>query len=217
MNRTFLSIAIIVIVLVALGAAVLYRGPLLALFGSSTQQTATSTPQDSQPVWQHYASTTLGVALDYPPGYILSEGYKYTQFPGKPISGISFTVPVTEATGTNLSIDTKLSVEWLPHAKKCTGDIFINQNVKAATMLDNGVTYSLATSSGAGAGNLYEEQVYAIASSSPCTAVRYFIHTTQLANYPEGTVRAYDRDALLGEFDQMRKSLTLGSNAPAAQ
>ena len=76
-------------------------------------------------------------------------------------------------------------------------------------MNDGGVTYSVASTTDAGAGNRYEEQVYALAGANPCIAVRYFIHTTELGNYPAGTRVAYDRAALLAQFDAIRHSLTL--------
>lgn len=211
MNKSFFTVAIIVVVLLALGAAVFYRDSLRAMFGSSQEPAATTTPQDTLPVWERYASSTF--SIDYPPGYQVNSSFSNTEFPQKPIAGVSFTVASDVATGTNLSGDSRVSVESLPRAKNCTGDIYINQDVKAVEVTENGTTYSVASSSDAGAGNRYEQWVYALKGSSPCSAVRYFIHTTELANYPEGTVRAYDREALLGNFDQMRKSLTIGAHA----
>ena len=41
-------------------------------------------------------------------------------------------------------------------------------------------------------------------------AVRYFIHSSNIGNYPEGAVREFDRQALLNQFDQIRRSLILG-------
>ncbi len=67
--------------------------------------------------------------------------------------------------------------------------------------------YSVATSSGAAAGNRYEEMIFAFPASSPCTAVRYYIHSTAVGNYPEGSVREFDREALLAEFDAIRKTI----------
>ena len=163
-----------------------------------------------------YASTagssTPAFTIKYPKAYTLNSTYAYTAFgPKKPISGVQFVIPATMATGTNLSSDTGVSVEWLPNARNCTGDIFVEANVKAHSFNDNGVQYSVATTTGAAAGNLYEEQVYALVGSKPCTAVRYFIHSSQIANYPPGTVSAFDESALLQQFDKIRQSLVLGS------
>ncbi len=156
-----------------------------------------------------YASTTLGISLKYPRDYTVDTSYAYTGFPKKPISGVKFTIPGITATGTNLSADTYVSVEQLPRAKNCTGDIYIVDNVRPVEMTVGSTTYSVATTSGAGAGNFYEEMVYAISGSSPCTALRYFIHSGNISNYPEGTVRAFDRASLIADFDKVRQSLVI--------
>lgn len=166
---------------------------------ASSGQAATST----------YATSTFSIV--YPSDYTVDESYKYDRVnPKKPISGVKFTVPGAMATGTNLASDTYLSVEWLPRAKKCTGDIYLAANVRAQTMTDtNGVEYSVATSSGAGAGNLYDEMVYALSGSSPCTAVRYYIHSSEIGNYTPGSVQPFDQASLLSAFDKIRRSLVL--------
>ena len=162
-----------------------------------------------------YTGTTFSIA--YPADYTLNATYAYDAFgPKKLIQGVKFTVPPSMATGTNLSAsDTGASVEQLPRAKNCTGDIYIQDNVKAQEVTDNGVAYSVATTSGAGAGNFYEEQVYALVGSSPCTAVRYFIHSGNIGNYEPGAVTEFDRNALLTAFDTIRRSLILTSATPS--
>ncbi|MDO8514158.1 MAG: hypothetical protein Q7S50_01280 [bacterium] len=165
---------------------------------SAPQQAATST----------YATTTF--SLVYPRDLTADESHVYDKVnPKKPIYGVKFAVATAMATGTNLSSDTYLSVEQLPRAKKCTGDIYLAANVKPSALTENGVGYSVATSSGAAAGNLYEEMVYALSGSSPCTAVRYYIHSSNIGNYATSTVREFDRVALLAGFDKIRQSLVL--------
>lgn len=158
-----------------------------------------------------YTSSRYGFTIRHPRDFSVADTYEYEGLgPGKEIPGISFTVPAVMATGTNLSSDTRLSVEVLPSATPtCDAALFLYAAGTSTTRIDNGMTYSVASTSGAGAGNLYEETVYALTGSSPCTAVRYFVHSTQLGNYPEGTVRAFDRAALMALFDGIRRSLTL--------
>lgn len=185
------------------------------VFNSSSEYNSSPTPPPQQEVVQDtrqtYSSSTLGYSLKYPQGYSVNDAYTYDQFEKKPIHGVKITIPLEMATGTNLSSDTGISVEQLPRAKNCTGDIYVLANVKALSVVEGGVTYSVATSSGAAAGNLYEEMVYAIASnasSTPCTAVRYFIHSTNIGNYEPGAVREFDRAALIRVFDEIRRSLS---------
>ena len=157
------------------------------------------------------ASSTPGFSINYPKSYTLNASYAYSAFgPKKLIKGVKFTIPASMATGTNLSgSDTGVSVEWLPTARICTGDIFVQANVKAQSHTENGIEYSLATTTGGAAGNIYEEDVYALVGSKPCTAVRYFIHSGDIGNYPPGAVTAFDEPTLLAQFDQIRQSLTL--------
>ena len=157
-----------------------------------------------------YASSTMRISVTYPKDYRVDESYVNTSVtPKKPISGVKFIIPLIMATGTNLADDTGISIEQLPRAKNCTGDIYLAANVKAVTLVEGNTSYSVATSSGAAAGNVFEEIVYAIASSSPCTAVRYFIHSGNIANYPPGAVHEFDRAALRAAFDKIRQTLLL--------
>jgi hypothetical protein len=124
---------------------------------------------------------------------------------------VSFTIASTTAEGTNLSNDSYVSVEELPAVTSCTADMFLDggSKMKVTTETDNDTTYSVASSTGAGAGNRYEETVYAIPGTNPCVAVRYYIHYGVLENYPTGTVNAFDKQSLLNQFDHIRDTLTL--------
>jgi hypothetical protein len=207
---------IIVVVVIVLGAGWYFRSPIKHLFVKDAAPVVETPPADPTASWSTYASTTLGVAIKYPAGFTINEAYAYDQFgPKKLVHGVALTIPATMATGTNLSSDTRLSVEQLPRAKKCTADIFIPTNVVAVSLADGGIQYSVATTSGAAAGNRYEETVYAVADSQPCTAVRYFVHYGVIENYPAGAVQEFDRTALINQFDAIRRTMQLTGNTPA--
>ena len=168
-------------------------------------------PQNDQTT---YSYPPLGFSIKYPKTYTINDSYEYQGLVNEQIPGVKVTVPASITDGTNLSSDTGVSVEYLPNAgSSCSASLFLYDQPKATNVNDGGITYSVASTSGAGAGNLYEEQVYALAGQNPCIAVRYFIHSTQLANYPAGTRVAYDRAALLAQFDAIRHSLTLKNEA----
>jgi hypothetical protein len=105
-----------------------------------------------------------------------------------PGGGVTFVIGPHIADGTNLGSDTSLSVEQLPTGTACVD----------------------ATSTDAGAGNRYEERVYAVKGTNPCIAVRYFIHYGVLENYPPGAVKSFDRAGLLAQFDAIRHTLVVG-------
>jgi hypothetical protein len=194
----------IVFVLVALGAY--YAWDMY-----SAAQVPPPPPPPQAPTTSTYATSTFSIT--YPSGFAVDEAYSYNAFEGKPIAGVKFSIPTSMAEGTNLSQDSGISVEWLPRAQNCTADIYLLADVKANAMIMGSTTYSVATSTDAGAGNIYEEAVYAIAGSKPCTAVRYFIHSMNIGNFPtegeEVVVREFDRAALLRQFDSIRDALVL--------
>jgi hypothetical protein len=193
------AVGIVALVLLAVGGFYLWNGGKKA------------TPNETAPAVEASVSTyaTSTFSVSYRADFTVNDSYSYEGVPKKPISGVKFTVPASIAAGTNLSSDSGVSVESLPRAKNCTGDIYLFDTVRPVSMTVGSTTYSVATTSDAGAGNFYEEQVYAITGSSPCTAVRYFIHSRNIGNFEPGVAVEFDRAALLSAFDAIRDSLVL--------
>lgn len=159
---------------------------------------------------QTYSSTDYGFSLRYPKGFKINENYEYYALgPNKSIPGVSFTIPLIMASDTNLASDSYLSVEINKSAPSCDAKYFLDNVIDEQVENDNGITWSVGHSLGAGAGNLYEEWIYALPTSSPCIAVRYFIHSGNIHNYPIGMVKEFDRSSLLKTFDAIRQSFLL--------
>lgn len=158
---------------------------------------------------QVYASGQKGFSIRYPAAYTADESYVYQNLgPGKDIKGVKFTIDPSLAAGTNLSTDSYVSVEQLASTTNCTANKFLD-GVTASVWADGTNQYSYASSTGAGAGNRYEEQVFALPGTNPCIAVRYYIHYSVIENYPAGTVTQFNHDTLVGQFDTIRKTLTI--------
>jgi membrane-bound inhibitor of C-type lysozyme len=150
--------------------------------------------------------------LRYPTGFVADEFYTYKNFGAdSPVPGVKFTIPDNLTSGTNLSKDSYISVENLTGAKSCQAQTFLvnGSDLKSEVVEEAGFTYSLMTSSEAAAGNRYDEYVYALTDTNPCLAIRYFVHYSAIENYDAGTVVAFDKEALLTQFDEIRRSLTL--------
>lgn len=160
---------------------------------------------------QVYENGALGFSLRYPAGYSLNTSYKYQELgPGKGINGVKFTIPESMAKGTNLSsFDTGVSVEEIPNVQNCDAKLFLYSGATSREITDGGVDYSFASTTGAAAGNRYEEQVWAFPGTNPCVAVRYIIHYGVIENYPPGVVSEFNRADLIKQFDAIRQSLTL--------
>ncbi|MFZ2205343.1 MAG: hypothetical protein WA057_04775 [Candidatus Magasanikiibacteriota bacterium] len=158
--------------------------------------------------YKTYTDIALHMSVTYPENFIIDNTYKYQMLgPGKDIEGIKFAIPKSISDGTNLSNDSYISIENIKQSKNCTADLFLDQ-AKASSLIDGNMTYSYASSTGAAAGNRYEEKIYAIPGTNSCIAVRYFIHYGVLENYPEGTIKQFNEKALLDQFDQIRHTLT---------
>lgn len=156
-----------------------------------------------------YENGRIGFSIRYPAGYSVDSDYRFRALgPGRSIKGVKFTISPSLASGTNLSADSYLSVEWIPKAPSCTAERFLPAGA-GTQVTRNGRRFSVARSTDAGAGNRYENIVYALRGTHPCLALRYLIHYTVLENYPRGAVRQFDRAALVARFDAMRGTLTV--------
>jgi membrane-bound inhibitor of C-type lysozyme len=189
------------------------NGAFVTENGAQTFNDCVALAKDPGGLPQTYSATDGSFSLRYPAAFTVDSNYTYQELgPGKDISGVKFTIDPAIATGTNLGSDSYVSVEQLPSVQNCTADKFLDLGNAGPIMsvTDNGTTYSVASSTGAGAGNRYEEWVYAIPGTNPCIAVRYFIHYGVFENYPPGTVQRFDEASLLAQFDKIRRTLTIG-------
>lgn len=159
-----------------------------------------------------YLNNEIGFSIRYPEGYSVDASYQYQGFgTGKEIQGVKFIIPEKIAEGTNLSsFDTGISVETISlnnSTENCNANLFLYGDVQSDIINDDGKEYSFAVRTEGAAGNYYEEQVWALVDTNPCLAVRYLIHSTAIENYPEGTISEFNKDALIKEFDNIRRSL----------
>jgi membrane-bound inhibitor of C-type lysozyme len=160
-----------------------------------------------------YENAERGFSIRYPAGAMVDPAFRYEGLgPGRGIDGVRFSIPASLAKGTNLSADSYLSVETLPDgngpASLCSADRFLEPGA-VTIVTDGGTTYTRVTVQDAGAGNRYEQTVFALTGSNPCRAVRYALHWSVFENYPAGSVKRFDRDALVRQFDAMRRTLIL--------
>jgi hypothetical protein len=155
-----------------------------------------------------YQSAAMHFVIAHPPKWSIDPNYvDSTMGPGKEIHGVAFTISEERTKGTNLASDTSLGVLTLPGA--CDASRFADNPQDVKTVTEAGRTYSYATAQDAGAGNRYEETIYALQGTSPCLAIRYFVHYHAIENYAPGVAKAFDRDALMKTFGRMRRSLAI--------
>ena len=73
----------------------------------------------------------------------------------------------------------------------------------------NGVSFTKSEGGGVGAGNIYEQTYYRSIHNGTCYEITYFMHYGNIGNYDPGTVKQFDRAALLQKFDQILSTLVL--------
>jgi hypothetical protein len=203
-HRTVVALIFFSIIVICVMVAFRVHAPEVSVTPRPTPETPSPIVSDLAPM---YRDEVQGYAIKIPSEFSIDKEYVYQLAPGRTISGTRFYVPRTLTTGTNLSTDSYISVESIPEAKNCSADLFLDGDHQALVQTENGMTWSVTAASNAGAGNRYEETVYALPATNPCLAVRYFIHYGAIQNYPEDSVREFDKNALLAQFDQIRKTL----------
>jgi len=139
-------------------------------------------------------------SLSYPKDFIVKDS--------------SFIVPESMATGTNLSRDSKISVETKTASSSCSATVFadasdITSKNKPQEITIGTTTYSTLTFSGAGAGNFYETTIYSTKASSSCFALKLFLHSTNIGDYDPGTIKEFDKAKLLAIFAEMLQSFRI--------
>lgn len=180
------------------------------IFGTHPGEQEAQTP-DLTEVQQglSYKNPDLGFELELPTGFTFNEAYVNESLgPGREIRGVEFKIPPSLATGTNLSNDSHIAFEKLSNVA-CTPETFLVAPQDEETVRLGLNTFTFARSSGAGAGNRYDENIYITKKGTDCFALRYFIHSTNIANYDPGTVTEFDRARLLATFDQIASTLRI--------
>jgi len=154
-----------------------------------------------------FLSSRYGFSVRYRDGYVPDESYAYaTLGPDRQIPGVAFRVPEALSTGTNLSADSTLSVEVVEDRATCDASAFLDPSAPPTTVQEGGRSWSVGRFAGAGAGNRYEETVYATAVGGDCFGLRLLVHSTVLENYEPGTVQAFDAARLEADYAAFRSS-----------
>jgi len=201
---------------------VFWRGALPA----SQDYFVTLTPNGDVPQF------VMRVAIN-PPG----KSIQYFQYSNS-ATGLSLTYPDTftpaiPAIG-NYKTTPELSLHFIDtdtYAKTNLGEVYLfisassdtqvvtactepNQNGGASeqvvgTEVINGFSFVHSTSEGAGAGNYYEQEIYRMVNKNICYEVIYFIHSSNIGNFPPGQVIEFDRDVLMQKLYGVFSTLTI--------
>lgn len=175
---------------------------------SNPEETPITHEPDTTGLPKAYESSLYKFKINLPEDFIVDEDYVYESTPSRSFPGVKFSIPERLYKGTNLSSDSYISVEKLSYdALACVAGSFLDSSESQGLTQVNGLDFTSAYSIGAGAGNRYEETVYATQVTDGCIAIRYFMHYGVLENYEEGAVTDFDKSQLISIFDSIRKTL----------
>lgn len=150
-----------------------------------------------------YVDSDAGFSIRVPEEYRTDASYEYPYIESYIIDGVKFTIPASLVNQTGVSSDTYISVETLSNIQNCRADLFLEDTIGGAqNITEDARIYSIAGFDEEINENRYEEIVYAIPGSFPCIGIRYFIHYDLT-----GGNRSFGREAIMIEFDKIRKSL----------
>jgi hypothetical protein len=197
-NKKIAIIILIIAIVVVVGLCLTHR-----TITNSTHQNQTMNDTLT------YINQKAGYTIDYPKDFQIT----YTNTERAFGSDVSFAFPESFTKGTNLSTDSVIKVEII-QGKTCSVQNFFaaeDPNSIKSFKIDNpGVFSQMASSTGAGAGNLYEKTVFAAGPNlGMCYGVELFIHSTNIGNYPEGTVKEFDRAKVNDVFNNMLNSFKI--------
>lgn len=75
---------------------------------------------------------------------------------------------------------------------------------KAATSTTiGGQQFAVFTSTGVGAGNIYDEKVYRTIQNGQCLEIAELLHSGNIGNYPPGSVKQFDRAQFSGILESI--------------
>jgi hypothetical protein len=201
MKKLFITL----VVIMAVAASCNKNNPPVTPPSPPPAQTPPPTPPVS-PTTQKYSNATYGFSFDYPvtaqfvtPSYpdlqdkIVQVQIGKDQYPNTNFGDAAFSVSAGAAK--DLAACLKLSPPE-------NGDGFKTK------VTINGTDFYMTKSSGVGAGNLYESNIYRTVRSTggACIELNETIHTSNIANYPAGTVTEVNKADVQTKLDTILNS-----------
>lgn len=199
---------VLIVIVVAVGAAVAYY---------TNTQHEISTPEVQEPQIIpgissiEYRDTEFGFSIEYPETAASSNTDFTGYLPLTQTPVISFILPRSMGEGTNLSeAGIYIGATSTPDImERCsTSSIGVGETFIGTTTI-NGATFGVFTSVEAGAGNLYDSTAFRTVHNARCLEIVELIHSTNVANYPEGTVVEFDKPKFQGYLEKMADTVKL--------
>jgi hypothetical protein len=149
---------------------------------------------------QTYTDSQLSFSIDYPSTAIATSSFSTDYLPVTQAPLVAFELPQSMFQGTNLvEAGVYVGASSSPIAiDNCAIPSEENNETQASSTTLNGQDFNVFTSSGVGAGNLYQETIYRAIQNGWCLEIAELLHSGNIGNYPAGTVTQFDQEEFSG-------------------
>jgi hypothetical protein len=174
------------------------------------------TASDSQQIAKSFSSADF--ELQYSPHYVLSTDPNVAQnyfAKGKTLAAI--VLPKETFPKTNFG-ESYVAIAKSDQSSTTDCKAYYNGTSTASSLQSseqiNGINFDKAEFSDAGAGNFYETRLYRTLYGSTCYEITATLHTTNIGNYPPGTVTELNKGDAWGKLVQIINTVKLKDNPP---
>ena len=188
--------------------------PTTTMGGPTTsEQTTSSLPPTTTTLGQilpgvdavRYDNEEFGFTIGRPASSpVETSGFEaYLPLTQKPVVGFALTPELFQ--GTNL-IDAGVYIGAISDptvAEKWDQPAADSGEQSAGTAEINGVSFAVFTSTGAAAGNIYDQKVYRTLRDGTCFEIVELLHSGNIGNYEEGTIVEFDKATFQGYLEAM--------------
>jgi len=155
---------------------------------------------------KRYINDKTGISIRYPDNCSVYESV-LRNHNGE---GFSIIFPDSLIEGTNLSMDSFISVERLSKGTNWSSKNIIEAlNFSSHTELIGDTIFDVSTGSEGTMGNIYQEIVSLATIGEYTYCLRLFLHSHNLGAYDPGTVKKFDYEIFLSTYTSIRKSFKI--------
>jgi len=189
---------------------ILFGGWYLLSQPSSTTNQPTSTATTTVPADivtgvsnTGYSNSTLDFSILYPSTASTTGTFSSGYLPVTQTPIVAFTLPQSMYQGTNLTeAGVYIGATSTPSiVASCTEASQQNDETAAGSSSIGGTAFSVFTSTGVGAGNIYQEKTYRTVRNGSCLEITELLHSGNIDNYPTGSTQQFDQNEFSGILD----------------
>jgi hypothetical protein len=155
-----------------------------------------------------YTDQRLSFSIDYPSTASTTADFSTGYLPVTQTPVVAIELPRSMFSGTNLTeAGLYIGATTTPTGiTNCTIPSQVNNETATTSTMLGGQQFGVFTSTGVGAGNIYQEKVFRTIQNGACLEIVELLHSGNIGNYPAGTVTQFDQAEFSGILDAIAKT-----------